>query len=70
MCASFVSSTVTASAPVPPSLTAAIAIESKAISVLAASDSATPTLKTFAVEKKLEGILKVKLSEFPDAPSV
>ena len=70
LCASFVSITVTASAPVPPSLTAAIAMESKAISVVAASDSATPTLTTFAVEKKLEGIVKLKLSEAPDAPSV
>ena len=52
-------------------MTAAIAMESNAISVAAAACSATPTLRTFAVEKKLEGIVKSNSSALvPEVPSV
>ena len=70
-CASFERITVIASVPVPPSFTAAIAMESKATSVVSASDSATPTLKTFGVEKKLLGTVKSNSSALlPEVPFV
>ena len=57
MCASLVTIAVIASAPVTPSLTAEILIESKAISVLESAASDTPTLTNFGVLKKELGIL-------------